>query len=51
MDVGTLKQWWWDAACELRGPLDAAKFKNYILPLVFLNRLSDVFDDEVASAR
>lgn len=45
MDV---EQWLWDAACEIRGPLDAPKFKDYILPLVFLKRLSDVFDDEVA---
>jgi len=48
VDVGTLEQWLWDAACEIRGPLDAPKFKDYILPLVFLKRLSDVFDDEVA---
>jgi len=47
MDVGTLEQWLWDAACEIRGPLDAPKFKDYILPLVFLKRLSDVFDDEI----
>jgi len=26
--------------------VDAPKFKDYILPLVFLKRLSDVFDDE-----
>ena len=43
-----LEGWLWDAACEIRGPLDAPKFKDYILPLVFLKRLSDVFDDEVA---
>lgn len=49
MDVATLEQWLWDAACEIRGPLDAPKFKDYILPLVFLKRLSDVFDDEVAA--
>lgn len=48
MAVGTLEQWLWDAACEVRGPLDAPKFKDYILPLVFLKRLSDVFDDEIA---
>lgn len=48
MDVGTLEQWLWDAACEIRGPLDAPKFKDYILALVFLKRLSDVFDDESA---
>jgi type I restriction enzyme M protein len=49
VDLGTLEQWLWDAACEIRGPLDAPKFKDYILPLVFLKRLSDVFDDEVAA--
>jgi type I restriction enzyme M protein len=49
VEVGTLEQWLWDAACEIRGPLDAPKFKDYILPLVFLKRLSDVFEDEVAA--
>ena len=47
MQLSTLEQWLWDAACEIRGPLDAPKFKDYILPLVFLKRLSDVFDDEI----
>ena len=42
-----LEQWLWEAACQIRGPLDAPKFKDYILPLIFLKRLSDVFDDEV----
>ena len=42
-----LEQWLWDAACVIRGALDAPKFKDYILPLVFLKRLSDVFDDEI----
>jgi type I restriction enzyme M protein len=42
-----LEQWLWDAACQVRGPLDAPKFKDYILPLIFLKRLSDVFDAEV----
>src|SRR5438876_12287561 len=42
-----LEQWLWDAACQVRGPLDAPKFKDYILPLIFLKRLSDVFEDEV----
>jgi type I restriction enzyme M protein len=27
--------------------LDAPKFKDYILPLIFLKRLSDVFEDEI----
>jgi type I restriction enzyme M protein len=47
LDLKTLEGWLWDAACQIRGPLDAPKFKDYILPLVFLKRLSDVFDDEV----
>lgn len=46
MDVSTLEGWLWDAACQVRGPLDAPKFKDYILPLIFLKRLSDVFEDE-----
>lgn len=29
-------------------PLDASKFKDSILPLIFLKRLSDVFEDELA---
>ena len=48
LDVQALETWLWDAACQIRGPLDAPKFKDYILPLVFLKRLSDVFDDGVA---
>ncbi len=47
LDAKALEQWLWDAACQIRGPLDAPKFKDYILPLIFLKRLSDVFDDEV----
>jgi type I restriction-modification system DNA methylase subunit len=31
----------------IRGPVDAPKFKDYILPLIFLKRLSDEFEDEV----
>jgi type I restriction enzyme M protein len=48
LDLPALEQWLWDAACVIRGPLDAPKFKDHILPLIFLKRLSDVFDDEVA---
>ncbi|WP_226533973.1 N-6 DNA methylase [Microbacterium paraoxydans] len=50
-DVGTTKsmeQMLWDAASSIRGEKDAAKFKDYLLPLLFLKRLSDVFDDEIA---
>jgi type I restriction-modification system DNA methylase subunit len=47
LEVSSLENWLWEAACVIRGPIDAPKFKDYILPLVFLKRLSDVFDDEV----
>ena len=42
-----MEQMLWDAACAIRGEKDAPKFKDYLLPLLFLKRLSDVFDDEV----
>src|SRR2546421_603903 len=47
LDINVLETWLWDAACAIRGPVDAPKFKDYILPLVFLKRLSDVFEDEI----
>jgi len=47
LDLPTLENRLWEAACAIRGPVDAPKFKDYILPLVFLKRLSDVFDDEI----
>jgi len=43
-----LETWLWDAACAIRGSTDAPKFKDFILPLIFFKRLSDVFDDEFA---
>lgn len=47
LDVKTLEGWLWDAACCIRGAVDAPKFKDYILPLIFVKRLSDVFEDEI----
>lgn len=47
VDVPQLENWLREAACVIRGPVDAPKLKDYILPLVYLKRLSDVFDDEV----
>lgn len=43
----SLEGWLWDAACALRGAQDAPKYKDFILPLVFVKRLCDVFDDEI----
>ncbi|MEZ6184533.1 MAG: class I SAM-dependent DNA methyltransferase [Planctomycetota bacterium] len=36
----------WASADLLRGSIDAADFKNYIFGLLFLKRLSDVFEEE-----
>lgn len=47
LDLSTLRTWLWEAACKIRGPVDAPKYKDYILPLIFLKRVSDVFEDEV----
>ena len=42
-----LESWIWDAACSIRGAKDAAKYKDFILPLIFTKRLCDVYDDEL----
>ena len=47
LDTTTLENWLWEAACKIRGEIDAPKYKDYILPLIFLKRLSDVFEDEI----
>jgi type I restriction enzyme M protein len=48
MDLTTLENWLWKAACSIRGEIDAARYKDYILPLVFYKRLDDVYADELA---
>jgi type I restriction enzyme M protein len=40
----------WEAANILRGPVDAADFKTYVFPLLFFKRISDVHDEEYATA-
>lgn len=40
----------WESANILRGPVDAADFKSYVFPLLFFKRLSDVHDEEHATA-
>jgi type I restriction enzyme M protein len=42
----TLKKHLWKSADILRGHIDAADYKNYIFGLLFLKRISDVFDEE-----
>ena len=47
LDTKTMEGMLWKAACSIRGEKDAPKFKDYILPLLFIKRLSDVFEDEL----
>lgn len=47
LDISTLETWLWEAACKIRGEIDAPKYKDFILPIVFIKRLSDVFEDEL----
>ena len=35
LDQAALESWLWNAACVIRGPVDAPKLKDHILPLVF----------------
>jgi len=40
----------WESANILRGPVDQADFKSYVFPLLFLKRISDVYDEEYQKA-
>ncbi len=41
-----LETYLWGAANILRGLIDAADFKQYIFPLLFFKRISDIWDEE-----
>ena len=43
----SLESYLWEAACSIRGEIEAPKYKDFIIPLVFLKRLNDVFEDEL----
>jgi len=43
-----LEQYLWGAATILRGLVDAGDYKQFIFPLVFYKRLSDVWDEDYA---
>ncbi|MCZ8020709.1 MAG: class I SAM-dependent DNA methyltransferase [Cyclobacteriaceae bacterium] len=45
-----LEDYLWGAANILRGMIDAADFKQYIFPLLFFKRISDVWDEEFEHA-
>ena len=44
-DIGFEKEIW-DAACVLRGNMDASEYKNVILGLIFLKYISDSFESK-----
>ena len=44
-DIGFEKQIW-NAACVLRGNLDASEYKSVVLGLIFLKYISDRFDEK-----
>ena len=45
-----LESYLWRAANLLRGLIDAADYKQYVFPLLFFKRLSDVWDEEYQAA-
>lgn len=50
MNTKELEAYLWGAANILRGLIDAADFKQYIFPLLFFKRISDVWDEEYQAA-
>ena len=45
-----LESYLWGAATLLRGLIDASDYKQYIFPLLFFKRLSDVWDEDYSEA-
>lgn len=50
MNTKELEAYLWGAANILRGLIDAADFKQYIFPLLFFKRISDLWDEEYKQA-
>jgi type I restriction enzyme M protein len=50
MSQQELESFLWGAANMLRGLIDAADYKQYVFPLLFFKRLSDVWDEEYRTA-
>lgn len=46
ISLDELKKFLWDAATHLRGQIDAAGYKEYIFPMLFFKRISDVYDEQ-----
>jgi len=50
MSQQELESYLWGAAKLLRGLIDAGDYKQYVFPLLFFKRLSDVWDEEYQTA-
>lgn len=50
MTQSQLESYLWSAATLLRGLIDAGDYKQYVFPLLFFKRISDVYDEERAAA-
>ena len=50
VSLAELESHLWESANILRGPVDQADFKSYVFPLLFLKRISDVYDEEFQQA-
>ena len=50
VSVSELEAHLWESTNILRGPIDQADFKSYVFPLLFLKRISDVYDEEYQEA-
>ena len=45
-----LESYLWGSAVILRGLVDAGDYKQFVFPLIFFKRLSDVWDEDSATA-
>src|SRR5437762_3577820 len=45
-----LESYLWGAAVILRGLVDAGDYKQFVFPLLFYKRLSDIWDEDYAGA-
>lgn len=50
MNQSQLEKYLWGAATHLRGHIDAGDYKQFLFPLLFFKRISDVYDEEYAQA-
>ena len=50
MNQSELEKYLWGAATYLRGHIDAGDYKQFIFPLLFFKRISDVYDEEFIEA-